>query len=276
MYTINKIEFASYGVDTANVVLVLVHGLGASARQFDDLIELASNDLRLICANLPGHDENFCDPREGSIGFVAFRDLLIGLCDDLKIRNAVFCGISMGAALSLMVAKERPDLCRHIVAIRPAWLTERRPENLDLIGRIGELFRAQDSTAVRVQIEATPLFRDMAQDVPRAADSVLSAITRDHAPSHAPVLSAMVADAPFRRLVELREIRCPVCVVGTNADALHPIELAHQTANALPNARLEILPPRYLAPEAHARALKDLVRDVVTLSDGVQNDYQKS
>lgn len=268
----NRIIFETYGSDTADALLVLVHGLGASARQFDDLIDLASNDLRLICVNLPGHNENLCDPQTDVIRFAAFRDLLIQLCDELAIRNAVFCGISMGAALSLMVAAQRPDVCRSVVAVRPAWLTERAPENLNLIGRIGALFTTQDSAAVRAEIEADPIFRDMAQDVPRAAESVMSAVTRDHAQRHAPVLAGMVADAPFQRLAELRDIRCPVVVVGTNADALHPVELAHQTANALPNASLKILPPRYLEPEAHARALKQLVRDVVAQSDGERDD----
>ncbi|EEE35654.1 hypothetical protein RKLH11_3254 [Rhodobacteraceae bacterium KLH11] len=258
------------------MTLVLVHGLGASARQFDEFVDLGTSGVRLICVNLPGHGDNFCSLKADANGFSAFRDLLIGLCDELGVRNAVFCGISMGSALSLMVAAQRPDLCSYVMAIRPAWLTESCPSNLRLIGQIGDLFRDRDREEVQETIEAEPEYRDMMQDVPRAAQSVLSAITRPHAKRHAPVLAAMVRDAPFRRVAELREVRCPVCVIGTNADALHPVELAHQTANALPNARLEILPPRYLEPEAHARALKDLVRDVVALSDGEQDDYKAS
>jgi len=258
------------------MTLVLVHGLGASARQFDELVDLASARMRLICINLPGHGGTFSDPQSDPVSFSAFRNLLIRLCDDMGIRNAVFCGISMGAALSLMVAAQRPDLCRYVMAIRPAWLTESGPSNLRLIERIGDLFDKYDSAAVQAEIEGDPAYREMAQDVPRAAQSVLAAITRQHAKRHAPVLAAMVRDAPFRRLAELREVRCPVCVIGTNADALHPVELAYQTANALPKARLEILPPRYLEPEAHARALKQLIREVVALTDGEQDDYKAS
>lgn len=256
------------------MTLVFVHGLGASAQQFSDFYDLASDSLRLICVNMPGHGPCFHDPKSAPVSFAAFRDALIDLCDELTLRDAIFCGISMGSALSLMVAAERPDLCRYVIAVRPAWLTDADPANLSLIARIGDLFATLDAADVFSEIEADPTFRRIAQDVSNSAISILGAISRANAKEHAPVLSAMVRDAPFARLAEVRKVTCPVCVVGTNADALHPIELARQTSNALPNARLEILPPRYLEPAAHTRALRALIEDVVVLMDGEEHDYQ--
>lgn len=276
MFNYNGIDCDLYGSDAAMHSLVLVHGLGASSQQFADLVDIASNRLRLICVNLPGHGENLYDLSSRLASFANFRDALISLCDHLDVRKAVFAGISMGSALSLMVAARRSDLCSAVIAIRPAWLTEANPRNLHLIGHIGARLSEGSVEEVRTEIEAHPDFKSIARDVPLAAASILAAIDRPHAKAHAPVLSAMTADAPFQRVTDLREVKCPVCVVGTNADALHPVEIARQTANALPNARLEFLPPRYLEPQAHAAALKRLIQDIVALNIGETHDYQAS
>ena len=276
MFNYNGIDCDLYSSDAAMHSLVLVHGLGASSQQFADLVEIASDRLRLICVNLPGHGENICDPNSRPASFADFRDALISLCDHLGIQKAVFAGISMGSALSLMVAARRSDLCSAVIAIRPAWLTEANPCNLHLIGHIGARLSEDSVEEVRTEIEAHPDFKSIARDVPLAAASILAAIDRPHAKAHAPVLSAMTADAPFQRVTDLREVTCPICVVGTNADALHPVEIARQTANALPNARLEFLPPRYLEPQAHAAALKRLIQDIVALNIGETHDYQAS
>ena len=128
------------GDPTSNRRLVLLHGLGSSPGQFSSLFELGDHDMHLLAVTLPGHDQNVLENSDLELSFESFSDLVIELCDRLGIHSANFCGISMGSAIALKVAAKRPDLCNDLIVIRPAWLTERRPKNLQLIGIVGDLF----------------------------------------------------------------------------------------------------------------------------------------
>lgn len=275
MKRVNGIDHKVQGAKNLSDTLVLIHGLGASSDQFADFLNFGDQGIRLLLVDLPGHARNVCPDPARDAGFENFSSLIIDLCERLKLRNSVFCGISMGSALSLKIAAKRPDLVRHVVAVRPAWLTSPKPVHLKLIGRIGELFENHGAEEVLARLEAVPSYRELAADVPGSAASVRGVVTRDNARDHAPVLTAIYGDRPFARLADMRAVECPVDVLGTNADALHPIALAHQTANALPNARFGILPPRYLEPAAHAAALKETLWNVMHQPHGDHRDYQK-
>ncbi|MES0883907.1 alpha/beta fold hydrolase [Roseibium sp. SCP14] len=275
MKRVNGIDHKVQGSKTPSDTLVLIHGLGASSNQFADLLDFGDRGIRLLLVDLPGHARNICREPERAAGFNTFSELIIDLCDRLDLRRSVFCGISMGSALSLKIAAKRPDLVRHVVAVRPAWMTSQKPVHLKLIGLIGELFENHDAEDVLARLEAVPSYRELAADVSGSAASVRGVVTRDNAREHAPVLTAIYGDRPFARLADMRAVECPVDVLGTNADALHPIALAHQTANALPNARFGILPPRYLEPAAHAAALKETLWKVMRQPHGDHRDYQK-
>ena len=257
-----------FGDPTSDRRLVLLHGLGSSTGQFSNLFELVDHDIYLLAVTLPAHDRNVLENSDLELSFEIFSDLVIELCDRLGIHSANFCGISMGSAIALKVAAKRPDLCNDLIVIRPAWLTERKPKNLQLIGIVGDLFAKHSADKVLELLEASSENKELELDVPGAAQSLRSIVTRPMAELHAPVLSAMYNDAPFRRLNELRSIRNAVVVIGTNADPLHPVEFARQTVNALPNARLEILPPRYLDPEAYQAAFLRVVVEALGIPKG--------
>ncbi|CUH42742.1 alpha/beta fold hydrolase [Ruegeria atlantica] len=263
-----RIDVIEAGNPESDRQLVLLHGLGSTSEQFSPLIELTDHGAHLILFTFPGHDRNiFKDPKLET-SFEGFCNLVIEACDALDIQSAKFCGISMGSAISLKVAVRRPDLCDGLIVVRPAWLTEDSPANLKLIGLIAKLFEEHSADEVLELLEADPDFQEIEQDVPGAAESLRACVTRPLGQTHASVLAAIFRDAPFRRLNELRNVRCPAVVIGTNADPLHPVELARQTANALPDARLEILPPKYLDPEAYDAAFVKVVGDVLNISNG--------
>lgn len=252
----------------SNRQLMLLHGLGGTTGQFSCIFELADHDTHLVAITFPAHDRNVLVNPEVEPSFESFCDLVIDHCDAHGIRSAHFCGISMGSAIALKIAAKRPDLCKSLIVVRPAWLTEDQPKNLELIGLIADLFTDHPADEVLELLEATPEYQEIAEDVPGAAQSLRSVVTRPLAERHAPALKAIFKDAPFHRLNELRAVTCPVVVIGTNADPLHPMELARQTANTLPNARLEILPPRYLDPDAYEDAFLRVVADALNIPTG--------
>ena len=238
--------------------LVLLHGLGSSHAQFASLICATNSTASVLAIDLPGHGENLMIDSD-HISFENFCNLILCLCDELGLTSAVFAGISMGSALALACAAKRPDLVRQLVVVRPSWLVSAAPDHLSLIDRCGQWLSDGSVSSARTQLEADPTYTDMRDDVPLAAASIRGLFERVHAKAHAPVLSRMFHSAPFQSLVDLRRIKVSAAVVGTHADSLHPVAIANATANALPNAELKILPPRYLQPENHQASLNELI-----------------
>ncbi|EAR51916.1 hypothetical protein OG2516_16484 [Oceanicola granulosus HTCC2516] len=238
--------------------MVLLHGLGASSAQFEFLLPGLADRHSVLMVDCPGHGGNLAEP-SAPIGFAPFTELVLQLCAHLGIRDARFAGISMGSALALACAARQPELVRALVLIRPSWLAAPAPDHLALIDRCGRWLTEADPAAAQRQLEADPDYIEMRDEVPLAAASVRALFARPHAAAHAPVLSAMFHSAPFDAIRALRAIRTPAIVVGTHADSLHPVPIANATANALPDAELVILPPRYLQPDKHRAALAQLL-----------------
>ena len=237
---------------------VFLHGLGSSHQQFDFIRSVVPEGVNLLMVDFPGHGVNVTkmDPAPS---FDGFTKLLCAVCDHLGIQRATFVGLSMGAALSLRCATQRSDLVSQMILIRPSWLASTCPPHLSLIDRCGTWLTGNDSAKAVRFLESDAEYCEMQQDVPRAAASVRGLFNRPYATEHASTLRAMYHDRPFATLSDLRNISAPATVIGTHADQLHPIAIANATANALPAANLQVLPPRYLRPDDHARALIDII-----------------
>lgn len=107
------------GPDGAEELAVYVHGLGGSATNFTDLAALVATRLPGIAVDLPGFGRT-----EPELGFdyrlpshaAALGDFLAGL--DRGPLHLV--GNSMGGAVALLLAAQRPDLVRTLTLISPA------------------------------------------------------------------------------------------------------------------------------------------------------------
>ncbi|HEX6239491.1 MAG TPA: alpha/beta hydrolase, partial [Polyangiales bacterium] len=100
-------------------VIVVLHGIGSAASQFARLLlALRPHARRVIAPDLPGHGFSD-DPREAlspELLFATLRDLL----DRLSDEPVTLVGNSLGGALALRYALERPARVRDLVLISPA------------------------------------------------------------------------------------------------------------------------------------------------------------
>mgnify|MGYP002700260171 CR=1 FL=1 len=250
------------GARTGGAALVFLHGLGSSHHQFDAVAKKLPIDRLVLMIDFPCHGDN-APKADTQQNFSYFTSLVIELCDHLGVEHAVFIGISMGGAVALRCAAMRPDLAISLMIIRPAWLAAAAPDHLALIDRCAEwlTFMGMDDAIRALEHDAD--YIEMRDDVALSAASVRAVFDRDHAVAHAPVLSALFHSTPFENVSAIRAIKTPTIVVGTHADSFHPIAVAKATTNALPNAELHILPPRYLNPDEHQAALIELITEKV-------------
>ncbi|MCZ4141790.1 hypothetical protein BZG17_28730, partial [Escherichia coli] len=83
--------------------MVLLHGLGASSRYFTPLANILAQKHRVIVPELPGHGKNLDDGRPVTVPRFA-HEVALAL-RELKVENAIVLGHSMGAQVSIELAR---------------------------------------------------------------------------------------------------------------------------------------------------------------------------
>lgn len=152
--------------------------------------------------------------------------------------GAALVGHSLGGLLAARVAASRPELVERLVLIAPAGIPSRRP--------LGH---------------ALPLARALAQVRPRFAPVLVrDALRAGPLGLAAGALAAVTTDLR----AELTAVRAPTLVVWGERDRLLPASNAAAWAEALPDARVEILGrsghvPMVEQPEELSRLLRDFL-----------------
>jgi pimeloyl-ACP methyl ester carboxylesterase len=117
-------------------ILLMLHTAGADARQYHALMadESLQKNWRLVAFDMPGHGRSM--PRQGH----AWRPHVLTKANYLNICHAfitqyllqkvVILGCSMGAAMALKLAKERPEEILAAVALEAPWKAKGRRSSM--------------------------------------------------------------------------------------------------------------------------------------------------
>jgi pimeloyl-ACP methyl ester carboxylesterase len=100
--------------------VVLVHGLGGSANGFSRLfLALGRRFSRVLAADLPGHgfSAEYCG---GPVCVRGQFEVLRAWCEQVVGEPAFVVGNSLGGAMAVNLAAERPDLVRALGLVAPA------------------------------------------------------------------------------------------------------------------------------------------------------------
>lgn len=103
--------------------VLLLHGLGGSASSMAPLVPaLVPLAPRIVLLELPGHGRS-PDPAAGPLSAREYGAVVIACAEELARDHggkAVLMGNSLGGALSLYAAHQRPDLCAAVAGLNPA------------------------------------------------------------------------------------------------------------------------------------------------------------
>ena len=241
--------------------LVFLHGLGASREQAQAAVA-AVEGVESITIDAPAHGESAASTVP--LNFGAFARAVVDLLDGFDIGTAIFGGISMGAGISLRIARDFPDRVSALVLVRPAWTNEAARPHLDIVADIGEWVTSQGVDVARKLLSSDERYQLMVECEPLAAASVANAIDGVAKTGRPEVLSAMVDSSPVDDLCELADVGQPAIVISTEHDRLHPVPIAEAVAAALPNETSLLAPPRYLEPEAHQDFLTHAINSFIS------------
>lgn len=235
--------------------VVLLHGLLLDAHVNRDLAAaLAQAGFRVVLLDLLGHGRSD-RPHDPTLHrFDLYARQVIALLDELKIRQAVIGGVSLGADVSLQVAVQAPTRVRALflempvmewatpaaaLLFAPLLLTVRRARGLVNLwsGAWRRLPRPRNNTAVSVM--------NLLSMSPEQIGAVL----------HGILVGPVVPELAARRAIKV-----PTLIVGHPGDFLHPFDDAEALARQIPGARFlaakSILELR-MQPQ---RLLPDIVR----------------
>jgi len=251
--TIGDIRVA-YNVAGDGLRAILIHGLAQDhtmwASQQGDLCEFTT-----LAYDLRGHGDTTLGRAEGTLAQLG-RDL-IELLEQLGPSACV--GFSLGGAVALWAASERPDLVERVVVIATSSVVGSNAV-VDLTRRIS-LVEAEGADAIRDMLS-----RDTAAQLSDGFADVGGVIAeRLHAARNPGgylnglrAMRGMQDRSLHRRLVY---VRSRVVVVGAECDEICPPRAAELLLEGLPDARFAQIPgARHLASYTATATITRLIR----------------
>ena len=98
-----ELDYEDYG---NGKVLLLLHGLGSTKKDWDAQVPFFSKKYRVITLDLRGHGASTKPKNAYSVGLMT-EDVKLFL-DKLQIKTATFIGFSMGGAVAFQMASSYP------------------------------------------------------------------------------------------------------------------------------------------------------------------------
>ena len=244
--------------------LVLIHGLFASHRSFEDLIEPLSARFHVIVPDLPGFGESEKpSPARYAYGIEAHAEAIADLIAAFGVGRASVLGHAMGGAVALTLAADHRELVTRLVVED----TLAHPSRRSLLGRL-PLIPVIGGIAFK-QLYGRSIFRSLFRDemyAPGGAppleridwhyDIFNSPSARESA--HA----VMLANRDTRPVIaRLPRIVAPTLVLWGHDDRIYPVQSAHRLVREIPGARLEIMDAGHVPHEERPREFLALLTE---------------
>ncbi|WP_128548131.1 bifunctional 3-oxoadipate enol-lactonase/4-carboxymuconolactone decarboxylase PcaDC [Larkinella soli] len=231
-------------------VLIFSNSLGAEMMMWDELVPLLLPYFRVLQYDTRGHGGSEVPP--GPYAIDQLGQDVIDLMDRLGIRQAAFCGLSMGGLTGQWLAIHHPDRIRKLVLSNTGAKIgndERWNGRIDTVTRHG-MAAIADETMERWFTES---YRERH---PERVAAVRTLFLRSPVPGYAACCAA-IRDADFRERV--KEITVETLVITGDDDPVTNVEQAEFLAGEIPDAHLLVLPSRHLTatelPRSFAQAL---------------------
>jgi pimeloyl-ACP methyl ester carboxylesterase len=229
-YRGHRIAYDVYG--EGDRALVLIHGLLMNSRMFDRLApEMATQGNRVITVDLLGHGRSDRPAEMTNYSMAFFGQQVVALLDHLEIDEAVIGGTSLGANVSLTVAKDAPDRVRAMMIEMPV---------LDNALTAAAVIFTPILLGLRFGAPGLKVLAALTRRIPRFNfffDIGLDWLRQDPEPSNA-VLEGLFLGASAPHHDERVRMEQPTLVIGHHVDPLHPFSDSGMLAEELPNARL--------------------------------------
>jgi pimeloyl-ACP methyl ester carboxylesterase len=221
---------------------VFQHGLCGDALQPADVFPTGIG-WRCLTLECRGHGRSAAGDME-RFSIATFADDLASMIEERGLAPVAVGGISMGAAIALRLAVDRPDLVAALVLARPAWLDQPAPSNMAPNAVVADLLHQFTPQQARNRFEQTETAKKLAVEAPDNLASLRGFFSREPIAITRALLSRISADGPGVDRSSISDIRVPTLMIGHARDAIHPLAMARELARLIPSARLAEITPK--------------------------------
>jgi pimeloyl-ACP methyl ester carboxylesterase len=216
--------------------LVLLHGFSHDSRVWHPQLEDLADAFTVIAWDAPGAGQS-SDPAE-PFGIADWAACLAGFLDAIGVGRADIVGLSWGGLLAQEFYRTQPARVRSLVLADTyaGWkgpLSERVAEE-----RLAGCLR--DSLLLPQEFVPRYLPGMFSESVPATVRSELAGIMADFHPLGFRLMATALARADTRDA--LPTIQVPTLLIWGDQDARSPLAVAHQFLEAIPGARLSMIP----------------------------------
>lgn len=226
-------------------LLIMMHGLTANAHAFDGLIATGlDKHFHIISVDLRGRGQS-----EHPVAHYTMEDHaqdILGLMDTLNAAKAIFCGHSFGGLLSFYLAANYPERVTKLIILDAA--ARMNPNTAEMLSfRLSTLDTSYPSMADYLkEVKSAPYMSFWSDLMSSYYDADIQPDDEGGVsprPKLAIIIQAAVGGAAIPWPELMPEINAPVLLINapenyTLDQALLPPELAQETVDMLPDARL--------------------------------------
>jgi 3-oxoadipate enol-lactonase len=245
-----------YELNGAGDPVVLIHGLGSSARDWEQQVPALADRYRVLTYDIRGHGRT-SKPR-GPYSVTQFAKDLVLLLEGIGHRPAHVVGISMGGMIAFQLAVDRPDLVRSLVIVNsgPALVPSKLAEYLAVWSRIA--IAKLRGPGVMGGVLAPRLFPSPDQEPLRR--QFVERWAENDKDAYYAALRAIIG---WSVRDSVGGIRCPVLVVAADHDYT-PVSAKEAYLAQIPGATLKVIADSRHAtpmerPEAFNRVLREFL-----------------
>ncbi|MEP7322892.1 MAG: 3-oxoadipate enol-lactonase [Saprospiraceae bacterium] len=245
-------------------VLILSNSLGADLHMWDDLIPYLLPYFRVLQYDTRGLGLSEVTPDPYTIDLLG--NDVIDLMDQLNIREASFCGLSMGGLIGQWLALNKPDRIRKIILSNTA---SKIGDDARWNTRI-ETISNQGMNSIADEMMGrwfTPSF--LLKDAERVNEIRQSFVMSD--PTGYCNCCSAIRDTDFTN--DISSILLPTLIITGDEDPVTTVDHARDLNEAIQNSKLIILPAKHLSaaelPKMYAEALIDFIVGQSTFDQGM-------
>lgn len=222
-----------YKVTGQGQPLVFVHGLGSSARDWENQVPVFAKDYQVITFDLRGHGQS--DKPAGPYTIPMFAADLAGLLAGLSVKSAHLAGISLGGAIAFQFALDHASMVKTLTVVNSA----------PSLG--GTLEQARQEIERRVGVVQQYGMRAMGQALgpalfPEAEHAALreTFIQRWAENDPGAYIEATRSMLGWDVTDQLNSIQCPTLIIAADQDYT-PVAVKEAYVKLMPNAQLAVI-----------------------------------
>ena len=221
------IYYFEHGAEaTGSLPLVLIHGAGGNCLFWPSNLRRIAGS-RVLALDLPGHGRS---GGKGERSIESYAERVIEFLDALGMECAIIGGHSMGSAIALWLALERPQ---RIVGLILLGAGARLRVNPEIMAKCASEMSYQEAVSLIVS-------HSFCQSSPRRLIELAEKHMED-VPQEVLYGDFLACDS-FDVMDRVGEIRQPVLVICGEEDHMTPLRYAHYLIERIGDALLEIVP----------------------------------